>query len=259
MRDREIEKLLEMLENAAVQNKIRRIAKGDAAVPDSDNKDKGQHRIWQLENELRRQQAETEEMKQVSMKYEMEIRRLQNERERMNAQLSEANRAAQNSRMQLEKLESEQRKANDALEYYRTCFELPLGIYEQYRALSGEVRMALGHILSSESVTEFLVRGVQWDNLRGLEDYILANVNHRAVPEEEIDALRHIYDELFRMYCMAHTNCGRLNTKVGDRFDEDCHTRGAGSRGVSGNIEKVLFDGYRKGNTVRKSVVWVEG
>lgn len=259
MRDRDIEKLLSMLDEPSVQSKIRRIVKGDAVLPDPDHRDREQHQIEELKEEIQRQRAEVEKKKQASMAYERELRRLQDELKRTNAQLSEANQVAQSSRIQLEETRGELRKVNDALKSYKACFDLPLGIYEQYRSLPGDIRMTLGTILSSASVIEFLVRGVQWDNLQGLEDYILANVNHRTVSEEEIGILRGIYDELFRLYCMAHANCSRLNTKIGDEFDLEYHTKGAGSRGVSGAIEKVLFDGYRKGNVVRKSVVWVKG
>lgn len=267
MRDRCLEKLLSMLDEPDVRSKIRRIAKDasqtqepDAPKPDAPKPDAGgrEWQIRQMRDEIMRLKTIIEESRQDSEKEKIKIRQLQDALDQKSAQLSGARQAAERDRAQLEESKNELRKARGALEVYRTWFDLPLGLYEQYCSLPRDILEALGQILSSKSVTEFLVRGVQWDNLEGLEAYILANVS-RGAATGETDVLRRVYDELFRLYCMAHSNCSRLNTKIGDPFDSEYHTRGHGSRGVSGRIENVLFDGYRKGNTVRKSVVWVEG
>ncbi len=160
-------------------------------------------------------------------------------------------------------LENENRNLNATIEqlkididFYKSIYGKADNLFNMYKSLSENISIDLANILDSDNQIAFLVKGVQWENLKGLEDYILANLD---MEEKDFSVLCKVFDGLFELYAIADKNCVRLNTKPGEEFDLDYHTRGAGSRGVDGKIEKVLFDGYKKGNMLRKSVVWIEG
>jgi molecular chaperone GrpE (heat shock protein) len=76
--------------------------------------------------------------------------------------------------------------------------------------------------------------------------------------KQDIIVLQKIYDQLFEMYCLANSECRRLHTQIGEVFDQDNHVL-VGSSGAGGEICEVLFDGYKKGEKIRKSLVRVEG
>lgn len=252
MKNKDIDKLLELLDEELVQQKIIEIVTcqiKNAVVNQVQNNDES--------NSLLLQQLKTEKKSQDEkierLEYELSEKQKELEKKKyLQARLEEVESERDQYKNMMNELVSD-------LEYYKNSFAKPKKIYDKYCGLSQNTMLALSNVLSNESVIDFIVKGVQWANLQGLEDYITANLNANTISECDMEILKEIYDELFELYSGADGNCHRLNTKVGEEFDLDYHVKGFGSKGVSGTIEKVLFDGYKKGNNVRRSIVLIEG
>lgn len=275
MRDKDIEKLLIALDDRLVQNKILMIIKNQSipeliqnTVSEDEVKqyseikmklDKSEQKIIQLEENIRLQDERINTKNITIQKNEKTICKLQDERDRAEERLSDAEKINIESRNLLIKYERDLSKVNSELHDYKEQFLAPIMAFEKYCSLPENITYSLSNILSTESVIEFLIKGVQWDNIQGLEDFILANLDYSKVAGTDMSVLQEVYDQLFDLYGIVNRNCSRIITKVGEEFDLDYHTKGPGSKGVSGKIEKVLFNGYRKGNNIRKSVVLIEG
>lgn len=239
-----IQMMLFAIKDSRVKKQIRKIAQREQSQEDENSKE-----IQDLKQKLE------EYSKDYSIEKEKN-QKLKKEKE----QLEEKNKQLKQEKEQLEKecfdVETEFQKENNKRKQYEKKYGEIERLFKIYNDLPMEVKEDLSNVLNAESSLEFLLAGVQWDNISGLEDYIIANLYN---DKKEISILQEIFDGLFELYAKANGNCERLHTKEGDLFDLDFHTRGSESKGVDGRIETVLFDGYKKGNNyIRKSIVWIK-
>lgn len=283
MKEKEIAKLLVLLDEAVVQYKIKQIVSDIFQTQPLKKESKDVFSVVDIENT----KAELEQYRAKSRKLEEENAQQLEIMKRMNT-------AIQDQKNKIELLENQKKDAEDAkqtaeqkiktlaqknqeleqgtqssakelmnarkeLAVFQQHFQMPTKLFEKYRSLPQHITESLERVLSANNLLEFIIKGVQWENLQGLEEYILANLDFRTVSENDVYILKEIYDGLFVLFCEVNSNCARLGTRVGEEFDLEYHTKGAGSKGVSGEIEAVLFDGYRKGNYIRKSVVRIKG
>lgn len=191
-------------------------------------------------------------------KYTQEIEKDKKEIDSLKKSIINITNEKQKSDEEIEKLNKNIDSLNKEIKDIKNQFRIPLELYKNYCGLPQDIKCSLENLLSDKSPLEFMVKCVQWDNIKGLEDFIIANLDFRKISEENINVLNEIYDGMFFMYSIENKNCKRLNTKVGEEYDIDIHSIGIGSKCVSGKVERVLFDGYVKGNNIRKSIIWTE-
>ncbi len=285
----EIDKMLNVLDNPRVQKKIIQIVKknidvsvSSVVLPDEKRQDtpceNGEKVIgWdeyqkvlnekntlfeknlELDRENKKLQREKQDSVNKAQLKERECRQYEEEVQEYKRKLETAQEDVKKYKKDVQDTKGVLTSTQKELQDLKSQFSEVLSIYQKFCSVSETTMDSLINVLTKESVIGFLVKGVQWENINGLGEFIECNLDSGKISEEEMAILNEVYDKLFQLYCLTDESCHRLETTVGEVFDSDYQVRGSGSKDVSGAIEKVLFEGYRKGNhIIKKSIVWIK-
>lgn len=129
--------------------------------------------------------------------------------------------------------------------------------YKHYMTLSTETRQNLNSVIQTQDAVHFLISGTQEDNIEALWDWLSYQLD--TLSQEEQFILIETFYYFFTQYNQVTQHYELLNTKTGETFDEDKHTRDSQSK-VSGSISQVLLEGYRNKRTqkmMKKAIVRV--
>lgn len=253
-----VEKLLVALEDERVKALIRKIVK----VKETDTNPEDINVVLKEKQEeilLQKQKLEEENEHLRRMLEEQEAKH----RKEMQMLASEAKQEIEGLRKELMwTKESEEKQLlrteemHRQMQTYENSYRELESIYRMYNSLNEELHRGLERVLCADSAELFLAWGIQWENLEALWDFLSYCV--RDLEEEERNSLCKVFDYLFEVYQKVNLCYERLNTQVGDEFDEDIHTRGYNSA-VGGRITKVLLQGYRgiRKDKIKKSIVLI--
>ena len=189
------------------------------------------------------------EYKELLREKEKEIARLQQEIESKKEEISECQIKIThlNGKMEAYFAELQKRRAD-----YREAEEL----YEAVQQLSHSTKSSLKGIFKGGSVQEFIVCGVQYENISSLWDFIKNEIMEGREQEREILLALFLY--FFQEYSKTYdTPLYRIQqVKMNEVFREDLYIRALNSK-ISGNITDILLPGYISinGKTIKKSVV----
>lgn len=180
---------------------------------------------------------------------EKEIAKLQQEIESKKEEISECQIMIHqlNEKMESYFNELQKRRAD-----YREAEEL----YEAVQQLSETTKNSLKGIFKGGSVQEFIVCGVQYENISSLWDFIKNEIMEGR--EQERGILRALFQYFFQEYSKTYdTPLYKLQeVKMNEVFREDLYIRALNSK-ISGNITDILLPGYMSinGKTIKRSVV----
>jgi tetratricopeptide (TPR) repeat protein len=180
---------------------------------------------------------------------EKEIAKLQQEIESKKEEISECQIMIHqlNEKMESYFNELQKRRAD-----YREAEEL----YEAVQQLSETTKNSLKGIFKGDSVQEFIVCGVQYENISSLWDFIKNEIMEGR--EQERGILRALFQYFFQEYSKTYdTPLYKLQeVKMNEVFREDLYIRALNSK-ISGNITDILLPGYMSinGKTIKRSVV----
>ncbi|WHY97965.1 hypothetical protein [Peribacillus simplex] len=189
------------------------------------------------------------EPKELLREKEKEIAKLQQEIESKKEEISEYQIMIHhlNEKMESYFNELQKRRAD-----YREAEEL----YEAVQQLSETTKNSLKGIFKGGSVQEFIVCGVQYENISSLWDFIKNEIMEGR--EQERGILRALFQYFFQEYSKTYdTPLYKLQeVKMNEVFREDLYIRALNSK-ISGNITDILLPGYMSinGKTIKKSVV----
>ncbi|MFF2501517.1 coiled-coil domain-containing protein [Peribacillus sp. NPDC058075] len=219
-----IESLMVSLQDERVIEKIKAIA--EAGSFNQMGEYKGL--LKEKEKEIARLQQEIESKKEEISEYQIKITYL-------------------NGKMEAYFAELQKRRAD-----YREAEEL----YEAVQQLSQSTKSSLKGIFKGGSVQEFIVCGVQYENISSLWDFIKNEIMEGREQEREILLALFLY--FFQEYSKTYeTPLYRIQqVKMNEVFREDLYIRALNSK-ISGNITDILLPGYISinGKTIKKSVV----
>lgn len=189
------------------------------------------------------------EHKELLKEKENEIAKLQHELASKKAEISECQIMIHhlNEKMESYYNELQKRRAD-----YREAEEL----YEAVQQLSETTKSSLKGIFKGGSVQEFIVCGVQYENISSLWDFIKNEIMEGR--EQERETLLALFLYFFQEYSKTYdTPLYKIQeVKMNEVFREDLYIRALNSK-ISGNIMEVLLPGYISinGKTIKKSVV----
>ena len=179
----------------------------------------------------------------------MEIAKLQQEIESKKEEINEYQIKIKhlNEKMESYFNELQKRKAD-----YREVEEL----YEAVQQLSETTKNSLKGIFKGETVQEFIVCGVQYENISSLWDFIKNEIMEGREQEREI--LFALFQYFFQEYRKIYdTPLYKMQeVKMNEVFREDLHIRALNSK-ISGTITDILLPGYLSinGKIIKKSIV----
>jgi regulator of replication initiation timing len=219
-----IESLMVSLQDERVIEKIKTIAEAGSFSQMGEYKEL----LREKEKEIARLQQEIESKKEEISEYQIKITHL-------------------NEKMEAYFTELQKRRAD-----YREAEEL----YEAVQQLSETTKSSLKGIFKGGSVQEFIVCGVQYENISSLWDFIKNEIMEGR--EQERETLLALFLYFFQEYSKTYdTPLYKIQeVKMNEVFREDLYIRALNSK-ISGNIMEVLLPGYISinGKTIKKSVV----
>ncbi|GAB6259353.1 MULTISPECIES: hypothetical protein [Peribacillus] len=219
-----IESLMVSLQDERVIEKIKAIAEAASFSQMGEYKEL----LRGKEKEIARLQQEIESKKEEISEYQIKITHL-------------------NEKMEAYFTELQKRRAD-----YREAEEL----YEAVHQLSETTKNSLKGIFKGGSVQEFIVCGVQYENISSLWDFIKNEIMEGREQEREILLALFLY--FFQEYGKTYdTPLYKIQqVKMNEVFREDLYIRALNSK-ISGNITDILLPGYISinGKTIKKSVV----
>ena len=219
-----IEALMVSLQDERVIEKIKAIAEAGSSSQMGEYKEL----LREKENEIARLQQEVESKKEEISEYQIKITHL-------------------NEKMEAYYNELQKRRAD-----YREAEKL----YEAVQQLSETTKSSLKGIFKGGSVQEFIVCGVQYENISSLWDFIKNEIMEGREQEREILLALFLY--FFQEYGKTYdTPLYKIQqVKMNEVFREDLYIRALNSK-ISGNITDILLPGYISinGKTIKKSVV----
>ncbi|MGE7907707.1 hypothetical protein ACQKNS_25435 [Peribacillus sp. NPDC094092] len=189
------------------------------------------------------------ELKELLREKEKKIAKLQQEIQSKQEEISEYQIMIHqlNEKMEFYFNELQKRRAD-----YREAEEL----YEAVQRLSENTKNSLKGIFKGSSVQEFIVCGVQYENISSLWDFIKNEIMEGR--EQERGILRALFQYFFQEYNKTYdTPLYKLQeVKINEVFRENLYIRALNSK-ISGNITDILLPGYMSinGKTIKKSVV----
>ncbi|MBT2647410.1 hypothetical protein J7E52_11855 [Bacillus sp. ISL-34] len=220
-----IESLMVSLRDERVIEKIKEIADAGSF---SQMGEQHKELLREKEKEIARLQQEIESKKEEISEYQIKITHLN---EKMEAYFTE-----------LQKRRADFREAEE--------------LYEAVQQLSESTKSSLKGIFKGGSVQEFIVCGVQYENISSLWDFIKNEIMEGREREREILLALFLY--FFQEYSKTYdTPLYRIQqVKMNEVFREDLYIRALNSK-ISGNITDILLPGYISinGKTIKKSVV----
>ncbi|WP_050183869.1 hypothetical protein [Domibacillus robiginosus] len=218
--------LMTALQNERVMNKIKEIAAADLLSQMREPREL----LKEKEKEIARLQQEIEAQKEKINEYQIKIHYLSQEVDVYYSEL-------------------QKRRAD-----YREAEEL----YSAIQKLSENTRNTLKGIFKGNTVQEFIVCGVQYENILSLWEFIKNEVIQGR--EQERETLAALFQFFFHEYSKIYdTPLYKLQeVKVNEVFREDLYIRTLDSN-ISGSITEILLPGYISinGKIVKKSIVRV--
>ena len=189
------------------------------------------------------------EPKELLKEKEKEIARLQQEIESKKEEINEYQIKvhALNQKVDSYFNELQKRRAD-----YREAEEL----YEAVQQLSETTRNSLKGIFKGETVQEFIVCGVQYENISSLWDFIKNEIMEGR--EQERGTLLALFQYFFQEYSKTYDTplYKTQEVNINDVFREDQYIRTLNSK-ISGNVTEILLPGYISinGKIIKKSIV----
>jgi DNA repair exonuclease SbcCD ATPase subunit len=178
-----------------------------------------------------------------------EIARLQQEIESKKEEINEYQIKVHNLNQKINSYfnELQKRRAD-----YREAEEL----YGTVQQLSETTRNSLKRIFKGNTVQEFIVCGVQYENISSLWDFIKNEIMEGR--EQERGILLTLFQYFFQEYSKTYdTPLYKIQeVKINEVFREDLHIRTLNSK-ISGNVTEILLPGYISinGKIIKKSIV----
>jgi hypothetical protein len=193
--------------------------------------------------------SQMREHKELLKEKEKEIAKLKQEIELKKEEISEYQIKIHH---QNEKIESYFNELQKRRADYREAEEL----YEAVQQLSATAKNSLKGIFKGETVQEFIVCGVQYENISSLWDFIKNEIMEGREQEREI--LLALFQFFFHEYSKIYdTPLYKIQeVKLNEVYRDDLYIRAYNSK-VSGNITDILLPGYISinGKIVKKSIV----
>jgi hypothetical protein len=129
-------------------------------------------------------------------------------------------------------------------------------LYDSIQHLSEKTRNSLKRIFKGTTVQDFIICGVQYENISSLWDFIKNEIiEGREIERETLIA---IFQYFFQVYSKTYDTplYKTQEVQINDFFREDLHIRASNSK-VSGNITEILLPGYISinGKIIKKSIV----
>lgn len=193
--------------------------------------------------------SQMDEPKELLKEKEREVVKLQQEIESKNREINEYQMKIKHLNEKMESCfnELQKRKAD-----YREVEEL----YGAVQRLSETTRNSLKGIFKGETVQEFIVCGVQYENISSLWDFIKNEIMEGREQEREIlfALFQHFFQEYSKIYDTPLYKIQEV--KMNEVFREDLHIRALNSK-IAGTITDILLPGYLSinGKIIKKSIV----
>ncbi|OMP66274.1 coiled-coil domain-containing protein [Domibacillus epiphyticus] len=142
------------------------------------------------------------------------------------------------------------------LEKRRADYQEAEELYRAVQQLSETTRNSLKGIFKGNTVQEFIVCGVQYENISSLWDFIKNEIMEGR--EQERETLLALFQYFFQEYSKTYDTplYKTQEVKMNEVFREDLYIRTLNSK-LSGNITEILLPGYVSinGKVIKKSVV----
>ncbi|SIS08098.1 hypothetical protein SAMN05878482_11253 [Peribacillus simplex] len=187
--------------------------------------------------------------KELLREKEKEIAKLQQEIESKKEEISEY-------RIMIDLLNEKMESYFNELQKRRADYREAEELFEAVQQLSETTKNSLKGIFKGGSVQEFIVCGVQYENISSLWDFIKNEIMEGREQERVIllDLFQYFFQQYSKTYDTPLYNLQEV--KMNEVFREDLYIRALNSK-ISGNITDILLPGYMSinGKTIKKSVV----
>ncbi|WHY57071.1 hypothetical protein [Peribacillus simplex] len=187
--------------------------------------------------------------KELLREKEKEIAKLQQEIESKKEEISEY-------RIMIDLLNEKMDSYFNELQKRRADYREAEELFEAVQQLSETTKNSLKGIFKGGSVQEFIVCGVQYENISSLWDFIKNEIMEGR--EQERVILLALFQYFFQQYSKTYDTplYNLQEVKMNEVFREDLYIRALNSK-ISGNITDILLPGYMSinGKTIKKSVV----
>lgn len=231
------EKFLLALNDKDIRKALRKISDDDISVKRSDENSEKQ--VKELCKTIKKLTEEKQKLKEEKEELEQENKTLKSEVKTLNS-----------SKI---KLEDELENQKDAMRPYLKA-EM---VYRNFCTLNKDIRSALANTINDSDAVSFIISGCALEKFDSLWQYIKFSMDR--LTEEE----NRILQQTFRFFFESYNNCSGeyslLDTKQGQAFDTEFHSKGSNSLSA-GDISEVLLQGYKdinSGRIIEKSIVRV--
>lgn len=249
------DKLLNILNtDIEIQDAIKKLVSNDSNVENND--------LMKLEEEIDMLKNLVEKWKKCfrdealkSSNLSQEIKHKDSQTSILKSDMENLNQSKKDIQTKMEKMEISNNALNDEIEFYKKNFSNELETYKLYTRLSNETKSSLKGIFKDDSMSGFLVCGVQENNINSFWDYIKNEIIEDN--NSDIEKLVLIFTFLFDKFMMAYPIYKIQNVNIGDEFDALEQIKYSNAL-VSGKISEVLLKGWintKTSNIIRKSVV----
>lgn len=249
---KEKEKLIDLLDDIEVIDKIRKIVSVDSAASVQEKTCSGMYSEADLREQLVRARNEYEveadrKMQEVCSRYEDKLVQKQNEVAGVQAECL--------------KKENEIQELTEKIRCVKDAYHEIEDLYDLYSQLSETQLSWFDRVLHADnsrtdSPVELLVRATQKDNLMAMWQIITTHVSDIIKDRQERMFYR-LFEICFNLYAKTtRGNASLIVPSVGEEYDPLKHSKTADSRS-SGKITEVLFPGFRIENEKNKPIITV--
>ncbi|MDD6488476.1 MAG: hypothetical protein PUG48_01495 [Clostridia bacterium] len=151
-------------------------------------------------------------------------------------------------------------KTAQTLKGFIAVFGEPAEYFKRYLNIRPDIRRILSTFISDENAVLFISSCSRFDNLERLWDYIKTILYDESCLDDA-KILSDIFYYFFGIFNQSMKNAYYVldETRIGDRFDDEKHSKGPNSK-ASGTISRVLLKGFISVNTgdyIRPTIVVV--
>lgn len=193
--------------------------------------------------------SQIREPKELLKEKEKEIARLQQEIESKKEEITEYQIKVYNLNQKMDAYFNELQKR-------RADYQEAEELYGAVQQLSKTTRNSLKGIFKGKTVQEFIICGVQYENISSLWDFIKNEIMEGR--EQERETLLALFHYFFHEYSKTYdTPLYKIQeVNINEVFREDLYIRTLNSK-ISGNVTEILLPGYTSinGKIIKKSIV----
>ena len=210
-------------------------------------------KLTRISSRLEEKERDIAELTDKNKRCKDELSKLSSENLKLKDTLSENEKT-------ISDLLEKQKIMSETINRFKSVYGDTILCFANYHKLSDDVKQYLCRFVSDKDEIYFISSCTRLENLPRIWD--CAKNLYLNKQFEDAELLTEIFTHCFNFYLQSSqtTDYQLDNTRVGERFDDDKHSKGSVDSKSSGNISKVLLQGFFAVNTgkfIRRTLVIV--